>query len=418
MTKFTVYFTGAFLAILTLLAVSSIVIDPYAMFGTARVEGLNKYKLTAINYMRVVKPYHVGFRDYDVLITGSSRIGQGLDCRVYTEQGLVCYNSALPGGGIYEAYRFLQQRPESISKAIISLEFFVFLRENLAQPEFEERRLMLGADGSWSPQFVTQSINDLYGLLFASQTLRSSKSTWKRQNAPFTNPRADGMLYLDNWGGWNFDPSTLDSSRPNVRVNRQVSRFKNVLDTMKAYHFTYSQDLDQARANMKRQLGSYRDILEVAYQHDIQVKFVLPPSHASYWMIIRYLGLYPVFEQWKKSLVRLNEKLARHHAREPYPIFDFSGANNINLSPPPVRGRPNTFSQLFNDTMHFSSQVGEEMLERLSGECVNKKTALFGHCLTGNNINRVMRRQESRFKAYEKNNKKYLASIFPAQGDI
>jgi len=403
--KFPRIFLLGLSVILLILALFSIVIDPYAAFLTPRIEGVNKYKLTALKYMRLVKPYHVNYLDYEVLVTGSSRAGRGVDCRYFLARGERCYNSALTGGGIYEAYRFLQQRPGQLEHAIVSLDFFVFLREEYASEAFVENRLWRAADGTPNTSHIQQALNDLFGLMFSRQTLVSSRSTWNIQDAPYINHRADGMLYLDDWGGWSFDPSTLDASKRNLRVNRQVSRYGNILDTMVAYYDTYTQDMATTGDNIRRQLEVYRNVLKLLYQHELQASLVLPPSHVSYWMIIRNQGLYPRFEQWKRNLVRINEEVASGFSRAPLPVFDFSGANTVAMSSPPQKNQPATFNEVFSDAMHFSRPVGDLMLDRALGACENSRGELFGYCITSDNIDGLLQRQDSLFRAYEEDNK-------------
>ena len=85
--------------LMLLLAGSSVLVDPYGAFRSTRIEGLNQYKPTALPFMRLVKPYHVNWLDYDVLVTGSSRAGRGIDCEYFLRRGQTCYNAGLTGGG-------------------------------------------------------------------------------------------------------------------------------------------------------------------------------------------------------------------------------------------------------------------------------------------------------------------------------
>jgi hypothetical protein len=397
--------------ILLVLAVFSAVVDPYAAFRTRRIEGVNKYKPMALPFIRLVKPYHVNWLNYDVLVTGSSRAGRGIDCRYFQSRGERCYNAGVTGGGVYEAYRFLQQRTQ-LDRAIVFLDFFVFLREGKATESFEEERLLISSGGQLNTAYPQQAANDIFGLLFSLQTLKAARNTKRWQDKSFTNPQADGMMYFDDWGRWGFDPGTLDHARPNLRVNRQVKRYGHILETMEAYYQEHAEDMDKSRENLQRHLEVYRQLLEFVYRQGMDASLVLSPSHISYWMLLHQSGFHDLFKYWIRNLVRINEEVAASYSRTALPLFDFSGANTVAVSGPPRRDDPQSFSKQFTDVMHFSRAVGDRMLDRILGGCQNKVTdGAFGSCLSSGNIDLQFQRQDLLFRRHQEGTRAYLQDI-------
>lgn len=398
MTRYLRPFLLTLSVLLLVLAVFSCRVDPYGAFRAARIPGFNQYKPVALPFMRLVKAYHVNWLDYDVLVTGSSRAGRGIDCRYFVDRGESCYNAGLTGGGIYEAYRFAQQQTEGLERVLVFLDFFVFLRDQKTHEAFVEERLLRRADGALNPAFLGQAVNDVYGLLFARQTLESSRKTWRWQGRPYMNRQADGMLYLDDWGGWHFDHTTLDPDRPDVRVNRQVLRYEHILKTMTSFYQERDEYPQATRQNIRHHLGWYRRLLELLYRQKSEASLIVSASHASYWQLLRQQGFYPQFEQWKRNLARINEEVARRHARPPLPLFDFSGLNSVSMTAAPQRDKPSTFNTRFTDVMHFSREVGSRMLDRVLGGCEAPSEALFGYCISSDTIEAQLQRQASLFR--------------------
>ena len=86
---FLVTFTVAVLCI----AAFNALLDPYVLFDTPRVDNVNRYKLTGLNFIRLSKGHRVSSGHYEALILGSSRTGRGLNCELlgYADGG--CYQA-------------------------------------------------------------------------------------------------------------------------------------------------------------------------------------------------------------------------------------------------------------------------------------------------------------------------------------
>ena len=59
-------------------------------------------------------------------------------------------------------------------------------------------------------------------------------------------------------------------------------------------------------------LGYLQRILEDCYRENTDVTLVFTPFHARLVESLRVVGLWPLFEQWKRDIVLLNEKEAEN----------------------------------------------------------------------------------------------------------
>ena len=126
--RFTVGFIG-FVAIPPLaLSALIVLVDPYYVFGTPDIPGINVVRPRYENHDPAVKPYQVRRIKPDAVILGSSRAEVALDPRHPGWDGKNVFNFGLPSATSYEVMlAFLHaQSVAPLKQAVIGLDFFGF----------------------------------------------------------------------------------------------------------------------------------------------------------------------------------------------------------------------------------------------------------------------------------------------------
>ena len=110
------------------LAAVIVLVDPYYVFGTPDIPGINVVRPRYENLLPAAKPYQVRRIRPDAVILGSSRAETGLDPRHPGWTGKNVFNFGLPGATSYEVMlAFLHaQASAPLKQAVVGLDFFGF----------------------------------------------------------------------------------------------------------------------------------------------------------------------------------------------------------------------------------------------------------------------------------------------------
>ena len=108
-------------------------IDPYGLFGSERIEGLNAIKPSSVTRMRMVKPYQVLRKSPRTLIAGNSRPEIGFDPQgaCWSDEFKPVYNLSMPGSHVYLQSRSIQHALETgtVRHIFLGIDFLAFLQE-------------------------------------------------------------------------------------------------------------------------------------------------------------------------------------------------------------------------------------------------------------------------------------------------
>jgi len=124
------------------LAAAIVLVDPYYVFGTPDIPGINVVRPRYENLLPAAKPYQVRRIRPDAVILGSSRAETGLDPRHPGWAGNNVFNFGLPGATSYEVMlAFLHaQASAPLKQAVVGLDFFGFNILFPRDPEYLEAR--------------------------------------------------------------------------------------------------------------------------------------------------------------------------------------------------------------------------------------------------------------------------------------
>ncbi|MFQ3612158.1 MAG: hypothetical protein SNJ68_00410 [Cyanobacteriota bacterium] len=328
------FMTMSFLAVCTI-SLFNLAIDPLGVIGSPSIAGVNAIKPKTLNNSRLFKAVDIARVRPKSILLGSSRTDIGLDPSHPT---LIqpAYNLGLTAPNIYELRRYFEHalaiQPE-LEQVVIGLDFQMFNDLRTPQPDFRDQRLgHVGIIGS-----------DLLDVTLSLDALSASWETLLRNRNP--NPprsvRVNGMM---------------------VRKPREVD-LRVFFDTIARAQRQYQDGVYKGFSSYENSLTHLEAIVETCAVRGIQLVLFISPAHATEWESIYNLGLWPLFEQWKRDIVRL------------HPVWDFSGYNSVTsevISPGMI---------YYTDSSHYTPSAGQLVLNRIFNHQLESVPYDFGRYL-------------------------------------
>lgn len=351
-------------AVLALVTAFNMLMDPFLVFGSPLIEGINARKPAVAKQQRLAKAYAVRHFRPQAIILGTSRAEQGLDPEHPAFSGLAGYNLGLPGATIYESRRYFEhavavRTPEVV---VLTLDFFAFNAERDEATDFVEERL---ASNPGAPPFYAQ---DFVKAALGSKTIIGSKDTAKRQSK---------LVYRIS----GFAEPARQISRDHRKVFMETERayMKGVWLIGKPGKYEFSND---ARDSFE----SYRKIIDIAHQKDIRLYLVTSPIHARMLEVMDTMGLQSKFEEWKRALVKINAEQAWANSAEAFPLWDFTGYNSITSESVPGADEEDKRMQWYSEGAHYRAETGDLVLNKVFGLKGRMAPEDFGKLVTTDNI--------------------------------
>lgn len=383
-------------------------VDPYGLFGTARISGFNEKKPTANTRVRVVKPYQVTRVQPHALIVGNSRPEMGLDPdhECWPVEKRPVYSLTTPGASVYMQMRQTQHALASTPAKlmIVGVDFLDFLvaPENHADPyqwppavrEFEHR-LSVTATGQDNDTYWRQSIRDYVTTVLSLDTLEDSLQTIAFQ----------GNINASNQTEQGFNPARdyLDI----IHSEGQAVLFRQKNDQVISTLLGKNWSIYHAGTRWSRDFEALKQLMETSKKHDAELILFINPYHAQYLESIRQTGKWPLFEQWKRELVKLTDGYS-HDV-----IWDFSGYNAYTTEAEPVDKKPADVMNWFWEPAHYRKELGDLMLNRMLGNNCPKDTVKpeFGSLISVANIEQHLTLQRAAAQTYVANNPQVITKI-------
>lgn len=354
-------------------------VDPEGRFSLINRPGFNQEKTEAMeNGGRMVKSRALENGNYDTLILGSSRVENGIDPQHPVFAGKRAYNVGLSGSNFYETYQVFEfaRKTRTLKTVIMGLDFLLFSNKRQVSGDFAESRF---AD---KPLWLS----DLRYLV-SPQTFLTSWTTVQKNRA------GERSLYTEY--GMRDRTRFYDPTRLNHRDLFIKILTRNFLVSQETYGgFAYGLD----------RLTLLRTLITACRADGIALYLFIPPSHARDLEALRVLGLYPLFEQWKRDLVGiLAEDAAVHSSAAPIPLWDFSGYTSITTEDIPAANEPGKPMRWYWESSHFKKETGDLVLSRLftSPPREHQLPDDFGILLSAENIEAhlaLLRTQQSRYQ--------------------
>lgn len=340
---FNMTFFAVTLPSLVTVGLFNLAIDPYGVIDSPEIPSLNELKTQKFHNVRLFKAIDITRVEPKTLLLGSSRTDLGLDpAHPALDNKQPAYNLGLVGPNIYEVKRYfehaLKNQPE-LKTVVIGIDLFMFNEYKVNQLDFSEDRLE-------KKNLTTQ---ELLNVTLSTSAIQSSTKTIKSSinSAAYYLYRPDGMRYV-----------YID--KPNKAILKKFKGSIKGLRKGEGYYNKYQLSEDF--------IEDLQEIVDICQQQNIEFKIFISPSHASQWENLRVAGLWPVFEEWKRQLVKIT------------PVWDFSGYNRVTTE------AISKDMKNYWDSSHYRKEVGDLVLDRIFDYQEEKVPADFGVLLTQENI--------------------------------
>ena len=353
--KFCLKFLASVLAISAGVAAFNIIVDPYEFWNVYRAQGFNMLSTRAEELERLQKPldFLMLKEKPETVFIGTSQMIYAMDMEEYKAlSGKSAYNFSLRGGTMYEQRRVLEHvlaNDDKLKDVYIGIVYANFIscshhRHQKVAGEFAEEdeqygKTYVNLDSLGKTLFSWNAVKDS-----VNKILDNHKNQWEH---PYYMP--SGKVYDDN----------VDSF-----VQRSNWEFTRTL------------------ALMKRE-GNYRDcqlaqdsfdelayMMELCRERGVEVHLFICPVHAQ--LMEALAADWDVYEDWKRAIVKMA------------PVMDFSGYNELTMSPVKPGFVAEDTNPYFWDVMHMKTSVGNGILACLLGQATPEES--HGQLLTPQNI--------------------------------
>ncbi|NOZ53110.1 MAG: hypothetical protein GXP08_08210 [Gammaproteobacteria bacterium] len=388
------------LLLLGFVASLNYLVDPYGLFGTARISSFNKNKPTASTRVRLVKPYEVVRVKPSTIIVGNSRPEMGLNpnhlCWSVGQQPV--YSLTIPGASMYMQMRYTQHALAATSPKLIllGLDFIDFLvdSENNRDPyewpfkpkEFESR-LLVTATGNKNDQYYRQFFEDHFLSSFSFNALTDSVKTLAFQRSPNASTRTE----------LGFNPA--NDYRDIVRSEGQEVLFRQKNKQVIATFISRNWSIYHAEYSWSHDFEVLKRFIEMSKKNHAKLILFINPYHAHYLESIRQAGLWSLFERWKRVVVQL----ASH--QENISLWDFSGFDDYSTEIEPAVGDLTNTMDWFWEPAHYRAELGDLMIaSMLKDSCGAAIGEQFGVLISAENIDQHLLQLRTNSQRYVADN--------------
>ncbi|HVY34120.1 MAG TPA: hypothetical protein VG960_06840 [Caulobacteraceae bacterium] len=353
-------------AALSMVALFNIVIDPYAVWRLVSIPGVNAVKPSETLWGRMAKAETVRRLKPQAIILGSSRAMFSLDPQRpgWRDGRTPLYNLALPRSRMAElrAYFDLAVRVAPVKVAMLELEFYSGNANLQPVNEYDDARM--GALG-WS--------RDLPHLLFGDALGLSLQTIWLNQRAMrgervLITRRLDGkrdFLYPEN-----FDSQATEAGDEQGYLSQWLTPDPGSSFCLRN---------DKTGSDPLRELDG---LLRTAESKSVKVIVVVGPVYGRRLEMIRQAGLWPVYEQWKRSVVRIAAAHRGSAGGSGPVVWDFTRFNALTTERFYPAHDPRGPSRYFWDSVHYKDVVGNMILDAVSSDAATAGQAPNGNGMT------------------------------------
>lgn len=369
----------------------NLMVDPYSIYNIVLKRGFNEIKPNAEANSLMTKAHQVLRVKPHTLVLGNSRaeVGFNPESHAWPQALQPVYNLALPGTGPITSLRYLEhaaavKKPVTV---VLGVDFMDFLVSEDAGPYRAkgkplpiERRLLLTESGRPNPDYLRQRIEDFFATVLSLDALIDSISTVNAQHARYPadltergfNPMRDYEGIAKREGYY-----AMFRQRDQENVRAYLLRPKNIYAGGKT---------------SSPQLEVLRRIIAVCQEQNAELQVVIYPYHAHLLEIFHEVGLWPLFEEWKRALARIAAEANLSSNVPRVQLWDFSGYNAISAEPVPEPADRTTATHWYWEAGHFKQELGDVMLHRMFAEPDRLVDAAIGVKLTPENVEQEIQR--------------------------
>ena len=393
------------LLVLLLAAAFNYLADPYRRYFGAdaplaghRPQAQTQVPLVKIQGIRRLQPR--------TLLLGNSRTEIGFDPLSPAFAGLPqpVYNAGMPGRGVHECLRVLQQAllDAPVEELWLGVDFFDFLTNNTLPSDSWQQLLPvefaaeLSVDAAGRPlpwparwaHLVESHTRSLLSLTAMTDSLATAA--------------VSGRAYADDIDANGFNP--LHSYVPYVTRSGYAELFNKKANGMASRLHQGPRRIVREDGSASVIQGALLALLNTAQQRGVRVTVFIHPYHVQMSALFQDAGLWPVYEDWKRSMLATAEPLAAGG------VWDFSGTHTLTTPAVPQPGDL-TPVQHYWELGHYKASLGDWAVARALGQPLPMAAQDFGVRLNVANIDAVLSQQRAALQSYRRAHPELLAGV-------
>lgn len=348
--------------------------DPYAIWGMT-ISDHNKNRPTFISNVRMMKAYAVRRLRPEHIVIGTSR-SMPLDPEHPAWPEGRCYNLALPGGKVEELWAYLRhaQSVHPLKTVVFGMDFLEFNAIHSPPLTFQEDILA----------YEDRRLGWLILAVKLTASLQTAEKSLRVLNLTGTAPRSS--LYPNGRRNPELLREKVELSGGHRQMFYENGRnYVWSLGGLDIHGRTYGYLLDNGHGLSTMRL--FTDIVRFCQDEGIQLHMFISPSHAFHWEMLNAVGFWPQFEEWKRSLVEINENIAAEQGAKAFTIWDFSGYNTITSEPVPPEEVKGVTMEYYWEASHYNGRTADLVLDTV---LAGRTTPGFGRRLTGDTIEHTL----------------------------
>ena len=333
--------TTIILCILT--SMINFIINPYDIYN---IDLFNFKKVAIDNKLREIEPIKIKQTKPSSIVLGTSRPKYGIDVsHEYFKP--VSYNLAISSGSIYENKQLfkLSIQQGNLKQVLLGLDYRMFSLKDKEN------------DG-----IISNSSKIKY--IFSSDALIDSFKT---------------ILEIG-------DAAVLRNGNT-ILFNKYKNYANDFKSVEKEYYKNNSKDYTYTNTG-KNSFLDFEEILEIAYENNIDMDIIFNPSHIRLWESLDYFIGLDTWYRWKKDIVLTVEKVAKKYNKKPFRVVDFAIYHNITSEKIPT---DDTKMKYYFESSHYTHDLGNIVLDRLINKSEYKD---FGVEITSKNIDAHIENQK------------------------
>ena len=378
--------------------VFNLTVDPYGIYNLVVIEGFNDVK-PPNNQQRMVKTLQLRKLRPKGIILGSSRTDFGLDPEhvAWKFDSRPVYNLSMKFILPAEIYKLLKYANSlnHLNEVIIGLDFFAY---NIYQTDpIPNDFLDLASITKDGDNKISSLAKEFQNTLFSFTAIEKSFKTIAYKG------KQSRSLYGQQL--------PIDERGPGVLSNLFFSRlhYKGMWFPEPNSKFClYNENKESKKFE---QLGK---IINFSIRNNIELKMFINPVHADLLEMIRFMDLWPLYENWKRGLVNLIATINKQKSKETsISLWDFGDYNSITTEKIPLSTDIGKTMQGYIEVNHYKKSVGDVILDKLlthpnTQKITNKD---FGHPINTQNIEKHLNNIKGNQVQYQNENREYLEGV-------
>ena len=360
-------------------------VDPLDVYRVVRKDGFNSIKSSYIPYARLAKPSQIERGNYQRLAIGSSRMLMGIpvaNAAWAQAGGEPGFNAGIQGADLRQIRDLFEHAVVNggVKSVLMDVDLFMF---NAWLPSGDYPYPVATFSETEQQRFVRERDTTL-NLLFSPSITMASIETLRKQDAKKDKVMIDGTT------------NPAKELRQVMEDGYEV-RFRQFEDRLVRTGWSPCSDNRYAftRGDFEK-IKYFREILQIAKQQNVNVKFFISPVHVRLLEMTHAAGLWDETEEMKRKLVA--EVVAVYGAEsDAVALWDFSGYHHYAQEAVPQK--PGVAMQWYLDSSHFPQAIGQKMLDVMYGAPTAESG--FGVLLRPDNIDQVLQAERDQQAAWQ-----------------